>query len=91
MLFAAVHGGWSVDKVTIEVLTLADRHRKIVARGGTSPRYLATSNGAGHLVYVNKATLFAIPFDPDKLETRGTAVPVLDDVAYDERDRDRSI
>jgi serine/threonine-protein kinase len=34
------------------------------------------------LVYVNKATLFAIPFDLDKLETRGTAVPVLDDVAY---------
>ena len=71
-----------MDKITIEVLTLADRHRKIVARGGASPRYLATSNGAGHLVYVNKATLFAIPFDLDTLETRGTAVPVLDDVAY---------
>jgi serine/threonine protein kinase len=70
------------DKLTIEVLTLADHHRKIVARGGASPRYLATSGGAGHLVYVNKATLFAIPFDLDKLETRGTAVPVLDDVAY---------
>jgi Tol biopolymer transport system component/predicted Ser/Thr protein kinase len=70
------------DKLTIEVLTLADHRRKIVARGGASPRYLATSGGAGHLVYVNKATLFAIPFDLDKLETRGTAVPVLDDVAY---------
>jgi Tol biopolymer transport system component len=71
-----------VDKLTIEVLTLADRRRKIVARGGQSPRYLATSSRFGHLVYVNKATLFAIPFDLDKLETRGTAVPVLDDVAY---------
>jgi Tol biopolymer transport system component/predicted Ser/Thr protein kinase len=70
------------DKLTIEVLTLADHRRKIVARGGASPRYLAASGGAGHLVYVNKATLFAIPFDLDKLETRGTAVPVLDDVAY---------
>jgi Tol biopolymer transport system component len=37
------------------------------------------------LIYVKKATLFAIPFDPDTLETRGTAVPVLDDVAYDSR------
>ena len=73
------------DKFNIEVLTLVDRHRKIVARGGTSARYLATSNGAGHLVYINKATLFAIPFDLDKLETRGTAVPVLDDVAYNTR------
>ena len=35
----------------------------------------------GYLVYLNKATLFAIPFDLDKLETRGTALPILDDVA----------
>jgi len=72
-----------VDKQTIEVLTLKDRHRKMVARGGQSPRYLATSGTVGHLIYVNKATLFAVPFDPDKLETHGTAVPVLDDVAYE--------
>jgi WD40 repeat protein len=75
------------DSDTIEVLTLADSRRKIVARGGRFARYLATSSGAtsgsvGHLVYVNKGTTFAIPFDLAKLETRGTAVPVLDDVAY---------
>jgi serine/threonine protein kinase len=73
-----------VDKTTIEVVTLADHHRKILLRGGASPRYLATSNasnGVGHLLYVNHATLFAIPFDPDKLETRGTAMPMLEDVA----------
>ena len=83
LVFAADSSGGGVDKLTIEVLTLADGHRKIVARGGHSPRYLPTSTGIGHLVYVNRATLFAIPFDLDKLETRGTAVPVLDDVAYD--------
>jgi len=71
----------SPDASSIEVMTLADHHRKTISRGGTSPRYLATSNGAGYLVYINKATLFAIPFDPDKLETRGTALPILDDVA----------
>jgi Tol biopolymer transport system component len=81
ILLAAVTA-LDVDKLTIEVLTLADRHPKILVRGGASPRYLPTSGGAGHLVYVNKATLFAIPFDLDKLETHGTAVPVLDDVAY---------
>jgi len=74
--------GLDVDKVTIEVLTLADGKRKVVARGGQSPRYLATSDRTGHLVYVNRATLFAVPFDLDTLEARGTAVPVLDDVAY---------
>jgi hypothetical protein len=41
--------------------------------------------GADYLVYVNKGRLFAIPFDLEKLETRGTAVPVLDDVAYTSR------
>jgi serine/threonine protein kinase len=70
------------DRNTIEILTLADPHRKVVARGGASPRYLATSSGIGHLIYMNKATMFAVPFDLAKLETRGTAVPVLDDVAY---------
>jgi WD40 repeat protein len=59
-------------------VTLADRRRKILVRGGASPRYLPS----GHLVYLNKGTLFAIPFDPARLETHGTAVPVLDDVAY---------
>jgi Tol biopolymer transport system component len=69
------------DASSIEVLTLADHHRKTVSRGGTSPRYLATSNVTGYLVYLNKATLFAIPFDLEKLETRGAALPILDDVA----------
>jgi eukaryotic-like serine/threonine-protein kinase len=77
-----------VDKFTIEVLTLADRRRKIVARGGATPRYLPSSIGAppgglGHLIYVNHARLFAIPFNLEKLETRGTAVPVLDNLASD--------
>jgi len=75
------------DTATIEVMTLADRRRKIVSRGGTNGRYLPTSAGAGHLVYLNKGTLFAIPFDLDKLETRGAAVPVVDDVAYDAQTR----
>jgi serine/threonine-protein kinase len=71
------------DKSNIEVLNLADRHRKTVVRGGASPRYVAVPGGAGYLIYVSKATLFAIPFDLDRLETRGTAVPVADDVAYE--------
>ena len=53
-----------------------------MARGGTTPRYLSSSSGIGHLVYLNRTTLFAVPFDLDELETRGTAVPVLDEVAF---------
>ncbi len=54
-----------------------------MVQGGASPRYLATANGAGHLLYVNQATLFAIRFDLNTLTTRGTAVPVVDDVAHE--------
>jgi serine/threonine protein kinase len=69
------------DSATVEVLSLADRRRKTVVRGGVSARYLAASDSTGYLLYANRATLFAVPFDLDKLKTRGTALPVLDDVA----------
>ena len=72
----------SADKASVEVVTLADGHRKTLVPGGTSPRYLAAADRSGYLVYTNKETLFAVPFDRDRLETRGTAAPVLDDVAY---------
>ena len=61
----------------IEVFSFADRRRKTLVRGGANPYYLPS----GHLIYTNQAALFAIPFDVNKLETRGTAMPILDDVA----------
>ena len=62
---------------------LGDNHRrKTLQRGGTFGRYLHASNGNGYLVYINKGTLFAVPFDPEKLEVRGTPSPVLEEVAY---------
>jgi serine/threonine-protein kinase len=72
----------SADKARVEVVTLADGRRKTLVPGGTSARYLPTANRSGHLVYTYKETLFAVPFDLDRLEVRGTAAPVLDDVAY---------
>jgi serine/threonine-protein kinase len=69
-------------KAVIEVASLADHRRKTLERGGTFGRYLPASNGTGHLVYINKGTLFAVPFDPDKLEVHGTPSPVLEEIAY---------
>jgi serine/threonine-protein kinase len=66
------------DSASIQVVTLADGRRKTLGLTGSSPRYLATSNGSGHVVYSNNGTLFAIPFDLDRLETRGMPVPVLE-------------
>ena len=42
---------------------LASGERKTVHNGGAYARYVPS----GHLVYVNKGTLFAVPFDPDRL------------------------
>ena len=81
VMFAA-DTAMNVDTMTIEVLTLDDGKRKIVARGGHSPRYVSTSDGSGYLIYTNRAALFAIPFDLERLETRGTAVRMLDDIAH---------
>jgi Tol biopolymer transport system component len=81
ILFAACTVG-TVDNCNIEVLTIADGQRKVLIHGGQSPHYLPSSNSSGHLIYVNKATLFAVGFDLTTLETRGSAVPVVDDVAY---------
>ncbi len=69
----------NADTSFIDVLSLKYRSRKTVARGGTAARYLPT----GHLIYSNRNTVFAMPFDLDARESRGPAVPVLTDVAFD--------
>ncbi len=70
------------NAANIEVLSLADHRRKTLQRGATYGRYLPS----GHLIYVNQGTLFAVPFDPDRLEVRGTPTPVLQQVAYSAQD-----
>ena len=82
VLFSQTRGFY--DGSSIEVLSLGDHRRKTLQRGGTFGRYVATSRGAGHLVYFNKGTLFAVPFDLVTLTVRGTPVPLLQDVAYDD-------
>src|SRR5216684_9041642 len=59
-------------------MSLADHRRKTLQRGGTFGRYLPS----GHLIYVNRGTLFAVHFDVNRLEVRGTPAPVLDQVGY---------
>jgi serine/threonine protein kinase/Tol biopolymer transport system component len=78
VLFTASPTLNSFNGANIEVMSLADHRRKTLVRGGTFGRYLPS----GHLVYVNGGTLFAVPFDLDRLEVRGTPVPVPDQVGY---------
>ena len=66
----------------VDVISLPDHRRKTLVTGGIFGRYLPTSKGAGHLLYVNNGTLFAVAFDPNALEVHGTPVPVLDQIAW---------
>jgi DNA-binding winged helix-turn-helix (wHTH) protein len=79
VLFSAYTSMTGLDGASIEAQSLGDGRRKTLVRGATWGRYLAS----GHLVYVNKGTLFAVAFDPERLEVHGTPTPVLEDVAYD--------
>jgi len=65
------------DNASIEVLSLKTGQRKTVQRGGYFGRYVPS----GHLVYIHQGTLFAVGFDLDRLEVRGTPAPLLQDVA----------
>ncbi len=62
---------------TIVAQSLADGAAKVVQRGGYFGRYVTS----GHLVYLHDGTLFAAPFDPDRLEVTGHAVPALERVS----------
>jgi serine/threonine-protein kinase len=71
--------GGAYEDASIEVMSLGDRRKKTLLRGGTYGRYVPS----GHLLYVNRGTLFAVPFDAGALEVRGAPAVVLNQVAYD--------
>src|SRR5262249_13896553 len=61
------------EDADIMILTLSDHKRKtLLQHAGMYARYLPS----GHLIYAIKGTLFAVPFDLDRLEVRGAAVHV---------------
>jgi serine/threonine-protein kinase len=70
VLFTAILGSGT------DVQTLGKGERRDLIHGGTSPRYARS----GHLVYAQGATLMAMPFDPERLEAKGAAVPVVQGV-----------
>ncbi len=57
----------------ISVLTISTGEVKTVIQNGYNARYVPT----GHIVFIRAATLWAVPFDPQRLETLGQEVPVI--------------
>ena len=71
VLFNASAANGNFDAAGISVVSLKDHRTKtLFEHAGMFPRYLAS----GHLVYVTRGSILAVPFDPDRLEVRGPAI-----------------
>jgi Tol biopolymer transport system component len=81
VLFTMSANPFSWEDADVGVVSVKTGEIKIVQHGGYFGRYVPSPYGTGHLLYVHDGTLFAVPFDPDRLETSGTPVPILSDVA----------
>ena len=64
------------DEADIVVQSTSSGERRVLRSGGSSARYIPT----GHLTYALSNTLFAVPFDLERLETTGGPVPVVQSV-----------
>jgi len=65
---------WSDYRIATQSLKTGER--RVLVQGATNARYLPT----GHLVYARGGTLVATPFDAERLELTGAAVPILDGI-----------
>jgi len=72
LLFSA-RGGVTDDQVYVESLTTHERRPLLK---GSAPHYLPT----GHLAFVQAGTLYAVRFDAERLETKGTPVTLLEGI-----------
>ena len=77
ILFTIIHTSlptWE-DDTEVVVQVLATGERRILAKGADG-RYVTS----GHLLYLRKGTLMAVPFDVQRLATTGGAVALIPDV-----------
>lgn len=71
----------SFDDGRIDAVSLQTGERRTVLQNAGFARYLPN----GRLLFVRGGRLSSVPFDPDRLTTRGTPEVVVDGVRYDPR------
>ena len=76
ILFSDRMRGESWDDARIEVLNLLTGERRPLIQGGTVPRLA----GSSHLVYARGGSLFAVPFDSEKLVVTGSPISMVEGV-----------
>ena len=75
LLFTAVTGDdW--DKAAVTFLSLDDGKRHVLITGASDARYVAS----GHLLYMKRGTLMAVPLDVRRQEVIGTPVAMIEQV-----------
>jgi len=62
----------SFDDAVIVAENTDTHERKILIRGGSFARYVPT----GHILYARGSSIYAVPFDPIAIETKGPPLPV---------------
>jgi serine/threonine-protein kinase len=77
ILFTASPSTVNLENAQIQAISLRTGAVKVLQRGGYYGRYLPT----GHLIYLHQGILYGVRFDLARLETRGSPVPLLQDVA----------
>ena len=79
LLFTVATGtaGDRWDRARIAVQSLKSGEPKLLIEGGSDARYVPT----GHLVYALSGSLYAVPFDAQRLEVKGGPVPIVEGVS----------
>ena len=62
----------SFDDAIIAAENVVTHERKILINGGSYARYVPT----GHIMYARGSSIYAVPFDPVAVETKGSPLPV---------------
>src|SRR6266403_538006 len=76
VLFAAAEASFDWTNAQVAVQADGTGERRNLIQGATYPRY----SPSGHLLYAQGGGLMAVPFDPQRLEVMGAAVPVVEGV-----------
>jgi serine/threonine protein kinase/Tol biopolymer transport system component len=77
VLFTSHKKARDFSDASLEVVDVATGKRKVVYQGGFYGRYVPS----GYLVFVNQASLFAVPFDLKRMQVTGSPAPVLQGLA----------
>ena len=76
VLYTSSRVAGSFNDADLVVEVVPGGSKKIIQRGAYHGRYL----NSGHLAYVHDGTLFVSPFDLNRLEVTGPAVPAVDEI-----------